>query len=31
VDRLPKLKRFFVREAAGLVGEVPRLMRGEAL
>jgi 2-octaprenyl-6-methoxyphenol hydroxylase len=31
VDRLPKLKRFFVREAAGIVGEVPRLMRGEAL
>jgi len=31
VDRLPRLKEFFVREAAGLVGEVPRLMRGEAL
>jgi 2-octaprenyl-6-methoxyphenol hydroxylase len=31
VDRLPGLKRMFIREAAGLVGEVPKLMRGEAL
>jgi 2-octaprenyl-6-methoxyphenol hydroxylase len=31
VERLPRLKQFFVREAAGLTGEVPRLMRGEAL
>ena len=31
VDRLPALKRFFIREAAGLQGEAPRLMRGEAL
>ena len=31
VDRLPGLKRVFVREAAGLVGEVPKLLRGEAL
>ena len=31
VDRLPGLKRLFIREAAGLVGEVPRLLRGEAL
>jgi len=31
VDRLPGLKRLFIREAAGLVGEVPKLMRGEAL
>ncbi len=31
VDRLPGAKRFFMREAAGLVGAVPRLMRGEAL
>jgi 2-octaprenyl-6-methoxyphenol hydroxylase len=31
VDRLPTLKQFFIREAAGLVGEVPRLLRGEAL
>jgi 2-octaprenyl-6-methoxyphenol hydroxylase len=31
VDRLPALKRLFIREAAGLVGEVPRLLRGEAL
>jgi 2-octaprenyl-6-methoxyphenol hydroxylase len=31
VDRAPGLKRFFVREAAGLVGAVPRLMRGEPL
>jgi 2-octaprenyl-6-methoxyphenol hydroxylase len=31
VDRLPALKHFFIREAAGLVGEVPKLLRGEAL
>ncbi|WP_290996993.1 FAD-dependent monooxygenase [Hyphomicrobium sp.] len=29
VDRIPALKRFFVSEAAGLTGEVPRLLRGE--
>jgi 2-octaprenyl-6-methoxyphenol hydroxylase len=31
VDRLPNLKRLFIREAAGLVGEVPKLLRGELL
>ena len=31
VDRVPDLKRLFIREAAGLVGEVPKLLRGEAL
>jgi 2-octaprenyl-6-methoxyphenol hydroxylase len=31
VERLPGLKRYFSREAAGLTGEVPRLMRGEGL
>jgi 2-octaprenyl-6-methoxyphenol hydroxylase len=31
VDRLPPLKRMFMREAAGLAGEVPKLLRGEAL
>jgi 2-octaprenyl-6-methoxyphenol hydroxylase len=31
VDRLPALKQLFIREAAGLVGEVPRLLKGEAL
>jgi 2-octaprenyl-6-methoxyphenol hydroxylase len=31
VDRLPTLKHFFIREAAGLVGEVPKLLRGETL
>ncbi len=31
VDRLPGLKRFFIREAAGLAGAPPRLLRGEAL
>ena len=31
VDRLPVLKHFFIREAAGLVGEVPKLLKGEAL
>ncbi|MGO4713529.1 ubiquinone biosynthesis hydroxylase [Bradyrhizobium sp. 2TAF24] len=31
VDRLPPLKSAFIRQAAGLAGEVPRLLRGEAL
>jgi 2-octaprenyl-6-methoxyphenol hydroxylase len=31
VDRLPGLKRLFIREAAGLAGEVPKLLRGEPL
>ncbi|MGB3272146.1 MAG: FAD-dependent monooxygenase, partial [Xanthobacteraceae bacterium] len=31
VDRLPPLKSAFIRQAAGLTGEVPRLLRGEAL
>jgi 2-octaprenyl-6-methoxyphenol hydroxylase len=31
VDRAPALKQLFIREAAGLAGEVPRLLRGEAL
>jgi 2-octaprenyl-6-methoxyphenol hydroxylase len=31
VDRVPALKGFFIREAAGLTGEVPKLLRGEAL
>jgi 2-octaprenyl-6-methoxyphenol hydroxylase len=29
VERLPILKQFFVAEAAGLTGEVPKLLRGE--
>jgi 2-octaprenyl-6-methoxyphenol hydroxylase len=31
VDRVPNLKRLFMREAAGLLGEVPKLLRGEVL
>jgi 2-octaprenyl-6-methoxyphenol hydroxylase len=31
VDRLPALKHLFIREAAGLIGEVPKLLRGQAL
>ncbi len=31
VDRLPNLKRLFIREAAGLLGDVPKLLRGETL
>jgi 2-octaprenyl-6-methoxyphenol hydroxylase len=31
VERLPGLKRFFIREAAGLTGDVPKLLRGETL
>ncbi len=29
VERMPALKQFFVTEAAGLTGEVPKLLRGE--
>ncbi|HSI39357.1 MAG TPA: ubiquinone biosynthesis hydroxylase [Xanthobacteraceae bacterium] len=31
VERVPALKRAFIRDAAGLSGTLPRLMRGEAL
>jgi 2-octaprenyl-6-methoxyphenol hydroxylase len=31
VNRLPPLRRFFIRHAMGLVGELPRLVKGEAL
>ncbi len=31
VHRAPPLKRFFMRHAMGLVGDLPRLVRGEAL
>ena len=31
VDHAPELKRFFVREAAGLTGAVPKLLKGQAL
>ncbi len=31
VDRAPALKKFFVREASGLSGTVPKLLRGEAI
>jgi 2-octaprenyl-6-methoxyphenol hydroxylase len=31
VERAPALKTLFIREAAGLTGEVPKLLRGEAL
>jgi 2-octaprenyl-6-methoxyphenol hydroxylase len=31
VERAPALKDMFIREAAGLTGEVPKLLRGEAL
>ncbi len=31
VDRTPPLKRFFMQHAMGLVGDLPRLMRGEDL
>jgi 2-octaprenyl-6-methoxyphenol hydroxylase len=31
VERTPPLKNLFIREAAGLTGEVPRLLKGEAL
>lgn len=31
VDRTPALKRFFVREAAGLTGTLPRLLKGQEI
>ena len=31
VDRLPPLKNAFITQAAGLSGEIPRLLKGEAL
>ena len=31
VERIPPLKRFFMRHAMGLLGDLPRLMRGAAL
>ena len=31
VDRAPVLKRFFVREAAGLTGSLPRLLKGQEI
>jgi 2-octaprenyl-6-methoxyphenol hydroxylase len=31
VERLPAVKGFFIREAAGLTGEVPKLLKGETL
>ncbi|MGN6460694.1 MAG: FAD-dependent monooxygenase, partial [Pseudolabrys sp.] len=29
VERMPAMKSFFIREAAGITGEVPKLLRGE--
>ena len=31
LDRMPKLKGLFIRDAAGLTGAVPKLLRGQAL
>ena len=31
INRLPPVKRFFMRHAMGLVGDLPRLLRGERL
>jgi 2-octaprenyl-6-methoxyphenol hydroxylase len=31
VERMPAVKRMFIREAAGFTGEVPKLLRGEAI
>ena len=31
VDRMPRLKEFFIRQASGLSGDTPRLLRGEAI
>ena len=31
VERMPVMKRMFIREAAGFTGDVPKLLKGEAL
>ena len=31
VDRMPRLKEFFIRQASGLTGGTPRLLKGEAI
>jgi 2-octaprenyl-6-methoxyphenol hydroxylase len=31
VERMPDLKRFFIRQAAGTAGDLPRLLRGEPI
>ena len=31
VERMPQLKRMFIREAAGFTGDVPKLLKGETL
>lgn len=31
VDRMPPLKNYFIRQASGLSGDSPRLLRGEAI
>jgi 2-octaprenyl-6-methoxyphenol hydroxylase len=31
VERAPRLKEFFIRQAAGLSGDTPRLLKGEAI
>lgn len=31
VDRMPRLKEFFIRQAAGLATDAPRLLKGEAI
>jgi 2-octaprenyl-6-methoxyphenol hydroxylase len=31
VERMPALKKVFIREAAGFTGNVPKLLKGEVL
>ncbi|BCH22292.1 ubiquinone biosynthesis hydroxylase [Mesorhizobium sp. L-8-3] len=31
VERMPRLKEFFIRQASGLSGDTPKLLRGEAI
>jgi 2-octaprenyl-6-methoxyphenol hydroxylase len=31
VDRVPSLKSFFIKQAAGLSGETPRLLKGQSI
>jgi len=31
VERMPRLKEFFIRQASGLSSDTPRLLKGEAI
>ena len=31
VDRAPRMKEFFIKQASGIGGDTPRLLQGEAI